>query len=46
MYLKCYQSLEMESAKTLHSIKSKKRELRGAQRESRRRVATIKEVGI
>merc|ERR1719228_1486666 len=36
-------AIEMESAKRLHSIKSKKRELRGAQRESQKRVQKIKE---
>ena len=35
----------MDSAKTLHSVRSKKRELRAAQRESKKKVEKIKEVG-
>ena len=31
------QEIEMQSAKRLHSIKSKKRELRGAQRKSKKK---------
>ena len=38
------QEIEMQSAKRLHSIKSKKRELRGAQRESKKKVEKLKEV--
>ena len=34
----------MQSAKRMHSIKSKKRELRGAQRESKKKVEKLKEV--
>ena len=34
----------MQSAKRMHSIKSKKRELRVAQRESRKKVQMLKEV--
>ena len=34
----------MQSAKRTHSVKSKKRELRVAQRESRKKVEKLKEV--
>ena len=39
-----FQDIDMQSAKRLHSVKSKKRELRGAQRESRKKVEKLKEV--
>ena len=34
----------MDSAKRLHSVKSKKRELRGAQRASRQKIEEIRKV--
>ena len=37
-------AIDMESAKRLHSVKSKKRELRGAQRASRKKIDEIKKV--
>ena len=36
----------MESAKRLHSVKSKKRELRGAQRASRKKIDEMKKVSF
>ena len=41
---KLLKDIDMQSAKRMHSIKSKKRELRGAQRESKKKVEMIKEV--
>ena len=37
-------AIDMDSAKRLHSVKSKKRELRGAQRASRKKIDEIKKV--
>ena len=41
---KLLKDIDMQSAKRMHSIKSKKRELRGAQRESKKKVEKLKEV--
>ena len=41
---KLLKDIDMQSAKRMHSIKSKKRGLRGSQRESRKKVEVLKEV--
>jgi hypothetical protein len=44
LYRAAFQEIDMQSAKRMQSIKSKKRELRGAQRESREKVEKLKGV--
>ena len=44
-YLKQWlKAIDMDSAKRLHSVKRKKRELRGAQRASRQKIEEIRKV--
>lgn len=43
-YRAAFQDIDMQSATRVHSVKSKKRELRGAQMESRKKVEKLKEV--